>query len=178
MTLVPALRKAAWILAAASSVALGALLLLSVVLYFLVSYGQPAGTYTGQDYDRALSWVLAGMLAGAWALAVVIIRLPVRYRRLRALARSDGLCLTRWLAGQQSWRLAWMLMGFNGPVMVVVAVAGALAAIALSYHSAPAGAVLWAAAGGCAAAAAATAVQVAALRCQAARRGTRAQSAG
>jgi len=56
-------------------------------LYFMVSYTQPADTYTGQGWDRAMSWVFLGMLVGASALAIAVVRLPVSYRRL--LARPE-----------------------------------------------------------------------------------------
>ena len=64
------------------------------------------------------------------------------------------------LANQQLWRLARTLMTFNAPIMIVIAVVAAFTAIATSYHRAPAGALLWAAAAGMITAASATALKV------------------
>ena len=72
--------------------------------------------------------------------------------------------MKEWLASQQLWRLARTLMTFNTPIMVVTAVVAALTAIAISYHRAPAGALLWAAAAGAIFAASLTALEVFLLR--------------
>jgi hypothetical protein len=140
------------------------LVLLADAFYFLVAYAQPVDSYTGQDWDRAMSWVLLGVLAAASALVFAVVRLPVSYGRLRASARSGGRGVREWLASQQLWRLAGTLMIFNTPVMIVTAVVAALAAIAVSWHRAPAGALLWAAAAGVIAAASVTALEVFLLR--------------
>jgi hypothetical protein len=100
------------------------------------------------------------MLVAAFALAIAIVRLPVSYRRLRASARSDGQGVKEWLANQQLWRLARALMTFNAPIMIVIAVVAVFTAIATSYHRAPAGALLWAAAAGMITAASVTALEV------------------
>jgi hypothetical protein len=170
--------KGTWVLAGIASIALCVLVLLVDALFFLMSYTQPVDTYTGQDWDQAMSWVLLGMLVAASALAVVVVRLPARYRRLRAAARSGGHGVKEWLARQQVWRLARILMGFNCPIMIVAAVLAALVAIATSFHNAPAGALLWAAAGGVITAALATAVEVFLLHYGILHRKTRAQSVG
>jgi MFS family permease len=170
--------KGTCVLAGAASFALCVLVLLADGLYFLMSYTQPVDTYTGQDWDRAASWFLLGILVAASALAVAAVRLPARYRHLRASARSSGHGVKEWLAHQQGWRLARMLMGFNCPIMIVGAVLVALVAIATSFHHAPAGALLWAAAGGVITAAMMTAVEVFLLRYKMLHRKTRAQSFG
>jgi hypothetical protein len=156
--------RGTWVLAGIVAVALWLLVLLADAFSFLVSYTQPLGAYTGQDGDRAESWVLLGMLVAASALAIAVVRLPATYRSVRASARSDGQGVRDWLARQQLWRLARMLMSFNGPLMIVAAVAAALTAIAISYHDAPAGAPLWAAAAGLMTAAVITALEVFLLR--------------
>jgi hypothetical protein len=68
--------------------------------------------------------------------------------------------LKEWLASQQLLRLARALMTFNAPIMIVIAVVAVSTAIATSYHRAPAGALLWAAAAGTVAAASVTALEV------------------
>jgi multisubunit Na+/H+ antiporter MnhG subunit len=155
-----AVRMGAWLLAGVAVLALWVLVLLADAYSFLVSYTRPLGAYTGQDGDRAMSWVLLGLLVAASALAIAVVRLPVSYRRLRASARSDGQGVKEWLASQQLWPLARALMTFNTPIMIVTAVVAVLTAIATSYHRAPAGALLWAAAAGTAAAASVTALEV------------------
>ncbi|HEX9519501.1 MAG TPA: hypothetical protein VF940_25395 [Streptosporangiaceae bacterium] len=170
--------KGTWVLAGIASIALWVLVLLVDGLDFLMSYTQPVGTYTGQDGDRDAFWVLLGMLVAASALAVVVVRLPARYQRLRASARSGGHGVREWLAHQQGWWLARMLTGFNCPIMIVAAVLVALVATATSFHNAPAGALLWAAAGGAITAAMTTAAEVFLLRYGMLHRKTRAQSLG
>lgn len=159
-----AVRRSAWLLASVAVIAFCLLVLLADALFFLESYTQPVDTYTGQDWDRAMSWVVLGLLVAASALAFAVVRLPVSYQRLRASARSDGRDVREWLARQQLWRLARVLMAFNVPVMIVIAVVAVLTAIAASWHRAPAGALLWAAAAGVIIAAPATALEVFLLR--------------
>jgi hypothetical protein len=161
----PTVRRGAWLVADVAVIALWLLLLLADVLYFLVSYTQPADSYTGQDWDRAMSWVFLGMLVAVSALAIVVVRLPVTYRRLRTSARSSGQGVMEWLANQQLWRLARMLMTFNAPIMIVIAAVAVFTAIVSSrQQSAPAGALLWAAATGMSTAVPATALEVFLLR--------------
>jgi hypothetical protein len=130
-------------------IALWLLVLLADALFFLESYTQPTDSYTGQDWDRAMSWVLLGILVAASALAFAVVRLPVTYRRLRTSAGSNGVGLPELLASQQLWRLARILMTFNTPIMIVVAAVAAYTAVATSHQqSAPAGTLLWATAAG------------------------------
>jgi len=75
-----AVRRGAWLLVSVAVLAFWLLILLADVLCFLVSYTQPVDSYTGQDWDRAMSWVLFGMLVAASALAIAVVRLPVSYR--------------------------------------------------------------------------------------------------
>lgn len=159
------MRRGAWILAGVVVIALCLILLVSDVLIFLVSYTNPANSYTGQDDDRAVSWFWLGMLVTACALAFAIVRLPVTYRRLRALVRSNGQGVTVWLASQRFWRLAWILMTFNTPIMIIIAAVAAYEAVVTSRpQSAPAGTLLWAAAVGVIIAASITALEVFLLR--------------
>jgi hypothetical protein len=81
--------RGTWVLAGITAVALWVLVLLVDALFFLMSYTQPVDTNTGQDWDRAMSWVFLGMLVAASALAIAVVRLPVTYRRVRASARSN-----------------------------------------------------------------------------------------
>jgi hypothetical protein len=159
-----AVRRGVWLLAGVAVIAFWVLVLLADALYFLVSYTQPVDSYTGQDWDRAMSWVLLGMVVAVSALAIAVVRLPVSYRRMRASARSKGQGVKEWLASQQPWRLARTLMTFNSPTMIVAAVVAAFTAVATSYHRAPAGALLWAAAAGMIIAASVTALEVFLLR--------------
>jgi hypothetical protein len=142
------------------------LVLLADALFFLVSYTQPPDSYTGQDWDRAMSWVVLGMLVAASALAFAVVRLPVTYRRLRASARASGHSVPELLARQQLWRLTRVLMTFNTPIMIIIAVAAAwTAVVTTSYQqSAPAGTLLWAAAAGAIIAVSLTTLEVFLLR--------------
>jgi hypothetical protein len=161
----PTVRKGAWLLAGVAVIALWLLVLFAAVFSFLVSYTKPLGSYTGQDWDRAMSWVFLGMLVAASALAFVVVRLPVAYRRLQFSARSNGQGVKEWLASQQLWGLARMLMTFNAPVMIVLAVVATFTAVAtFDLQNAPAGALLWAAAAGIITAASITTLEVLLLR--------------
>lgn len=153
-----------WVLAGITSIALWVLVLLADGLFFLFSYTSPDDSYTGQDWDRAMSWVLLGMLVAASALAFAVVRLPISYGRVRTSARSSEQGVKEWLALQQPWRLARMLMSFNGPITIIAAVVAALTAVATSFHNAPAGTPLWAAAAGIITAVLTTAVEVFLLR--------------
>jgi hypothetical protein len=147
--------------------ALWLLLLVVDALSFLVSYAHPPDSYTGQDGDRAVSWVWLGMLVAASALAFAVVRLPVTYRRLRTSARSNGQGLTELLASQQLWRLTRILMTFNTPITIVIAAVVAYAVVITPHpQSAPAGTLLWAAAAGAIIAASITPLEVFLLRCQ------------
>jgi hypothetical protein len=158
-------RRGAWLFADVVALGLWLLVLLADALFFLVSYTQPADSYTGQDWDRAMSWVLLGILVAASALAFAVVRLPVTYRCLRISARSNSQGLTGLLASQQPWRLARILMTFNTPIMIVMAAVAAYAAVATSHQpSAPAGTLLWAAAAGVIIAASITTLEVFLLR--------------
>jgi hypothetical protein len=145
-------------------IALWVLILLGDVLFFLTSYSQPADSYTGQDTDRATSWFLLGVLVAASALAIAVVRLPVSYRHLQALARFNGHGVKKWLSIQHPLWLARTLLTFNVPIMIVIAVAAVITALVTSGQSAPAGTVLWAAAAGIIAAAPVTALQIFLLR--------------
>jgi hypothetical protein len=153
------LGKGAWVLAGIASIALWVLVLIADALSFVVSYAQPFGSYTGQEWDRAMSWVLLGILVAASALVIAVVRLPARYRHVLASARSGDQSVKEWLACQQPWRLTRLLMGFNGPITIAAAVVPMLVAIASSFRHAPAGALLWAAAAGMITAALITAVE-------------------
>jgi hypothetical protein len=156
--------KGTWVLAGIASIAMWVLVLLADSLFFLFSYTQPVDSYTGQDWDRAMSWVVLWMLVAASALAFAVVRLPAGYGRVRTSARSSGQGVKEWLAHQQPRRLACMLMSFNCPITIVVAVVAALTAVATTFHNAPAGVPLWAAAAGTITAALITAVEVFLLR--------------
>jgi hypothetical protein len=141
------------------------LLLLEDALLFLESYSGPMGSYTGQDWDRAMSWVVLGMLVAASALVFAVVRLPVTCRSLLTSARSNGQGLIESLASQRPWRLARILMAFNTPVMIVIAPVATLTVV-ITFHDqgAPAGVLLWAAAAGVVIAASITALEVFLLR--------------
>src|SRR5258706_7782369 len=79
------------------------------------------------------------MLVAASALAVVVVRLPARYQRLRASARSGGYGVREWLAHQQGRRLARRLTGLNCPIMIGAAGLGAHVGTATPFHYPPAG---------------------------------------
>jgi hypothetical protein len=159
------LRKGAWILAGAAVIALCLLLLIGDVLIFLVSYSNPADSYTGQDGDRAVSWIWLGMLVAASALAFAVVRLPVTYRRLRDSATANGQGLTTLLAGQHFWRLVRTLMTFNTPIMIVVAAVVVYETVVTTHpQSTPAGTFLWAATAGVIIAASVTTLEVFLLR--------------
>jgi hypothetical protein len=157
-------RRVAWLLACVAVTALWVLILLADGLFFLMSYTQPADSYTGQDWDRAASWFLLGLLVTASALAIAVIRLPVVYCRLRALARFNGYGLKHWLARQHPLWLARTLMTFNAPIMIIIAVGTVITALVVLNASAPAGTVLWTAAAGLIAAGPVTAVEIFLLR--------------
>jgi len=140
-------------------------LLVADGLSFLISYANSADSYTGQDFDRAVSWYWLGMLVAASALAFAVVRLPVTYRRLRAAARSNGQGLIEFLASQQLWRLTRILMTFNTPITIVIAAVAAYTVVVTSHpQSAPAGILLWAAAAGVIIAASITTLEVFLLR--------------
>ena len=146
-------------------IALCLVLLVADALSFLVSYANPANSYTGQDLDRAVSWYWLGMLVAASALAFAVVRFPVTYRRLRASARSNRQSMTELLASQQLWRLTWILMTFNAPITIVIAAVAAYRVVVTSHpQSAPAGILLWAAAAGVIIAASITMLEVFLLR--------------
>ena len=141
-------------------------LLVGDALFFLISYSNPADSYTGQDFDREASWYWLGMLVAASALAFAVVRLPVTYRRLRAPARSNGQSLTELLASQQLWRQTRILMTFNAPITIVIAAVAGYAVVNSRPQGAPAGTLLWAAAAGVIVAASITMLEVFLLRCQ------------
>lgn len=99
-------------------------------LYFGMSYGQPPDTYTGQDWDRAASWLMLAVSMAAIALAILTGYFPARLRRIRAHARGDGLGLLPWLGTQRRAFLFGNLVAVNLPLMVFLLVAGMLIAIA------------------------------------------------
>jgi hypothetical protein len=160
----PIVVRGTWLLASFAAIAFWVLMLFADGLLFLQSYTEPLGTYTGQEWDRGASWLLLGVLVGASALAIAVVWLPAAYRRIRILARAEGQGVLGWLARRRQWRLAGMLMSFNGPLVIVMAVAAMLTAIATSYHRAPVGAPLWAAGAGIVTAAVITAVEIFLLR--------------
>ena len=160
----PVARAGAWLLACVAVIGLWLLILIADALLFLMSYTQPADSYTGQDTDRAGSWFFLGVLVAVSALAVAVVRLPVRYLRLRAMARSDGYGVTQWLARQHPLGLARTLVNFNVPIMIVIAVVAVVAFIATFGQTPPAGALLWAAAAGMITAYPVTALEVFLLR--------------
>ncbi len=56
-------------------------------LTFLFSYGNPAGSYTGQGDDRVAAWRLLGLAAVLWVLAIaILIRPTIRQWRNRSSA--------------------------------------------------------------------------------------------
>lgn len=57
--------QGAWFFASVAVLAFWLLVLLADALYSLVSYMQPVDGYTGQDWHRAVSWVLLGVLLRA-----------------------------------------------------------------------------------------------------------------
>ena len=164
MKLWPTVRRGAWLLACAAVIALWVLILLADGLFFLMSYTQPGDSYTGQNSDRAASWFLLGVLVAASALAIAVVRLPVSYCHLRALARFNGRGVKEWLASQHPLWLARTLMAFNAPIMTVLAVVAVVATLVAFNDSAPAGTVLWTAAAGMIAAAPVTALEIFLLR--------------
>jgi hypothetical protein len=153
-----------WFLAGIVAIAFWVLMLFADGLLFLQSYTQPLGTYTGQEWDRAASWLFLGVLVGASALAIAVVWLPAAYRRIRILARAEGQGVLGWLARRRLWQLAGMLMSFNCPLVITTAVAAMLSAIAISYHRAPPVAPLWAAGAGMVTAAVITVVEILLLR--------------
>jgi len=160
----PTVIRGTWFLAGTAAIAFWVLILFADGLLFWQSYAEPLGTYTGQEWDRAASWLLLGLLVGASALAIAVVWLPTAYRRIRVLARANGQDVLGWLVRRRPWQLTIMLMSFNAPLVIVAAVAAVLAAIAISYHQPPAGAALWAAGAGIVIAAVITAVEIFLLR--------------
>jgi hypothetical protein len=63
--------KDAWVVSAVATALIALLISLMIALYFDMSYGQPADTYTGQDWDRAASWLMLTPSMAAIALAVL-----------------------------------------------------------------------------------------------------------
>jgi hypothetical protein len=122
--------KGAWVVSAVA-IALGALFVaLMTALYFDMSYGQPPDSYTGQDWDRAASWLMLALSIAAVALAVLIGYIPVRLRKLRACAQAASRRLLPWLGAQRPTFQFGTLLSFNLPFAVFLVDVGLLIAIA------------------------------------------------
>jgi len=122
--------KGAWVVSAVAIACMALFIALMTALYFDMSYGQPSDSYTGQDWDRAASWLMLTLSMAAIALAVLSGYIPVRLRKLRACARATSRSLLPWLGAQRPTFQFGTLLSFNLPLTVFLSDVGLLIAIA------------------------------------------------
>jgi hypothetical protein len=121
--------KAAWVVSAVATVLMALFITLMTALYFDMSYGQPADSYTGQDWDRAASWLMLTLSMTAIALAALISYIPARLRRLRARAHAANCSLRPWLGAQRPAFRFGILLSLNLPLTVLLVDVGVLITI-------------------------------------------------
>src|SRR5258708_39500681 len=88
--------KAAWVVSAVAAAAMAVFIASMTALYFDMSYGQPLGTYTGQDSDRAASWLMLALSMAAIAVAVLVGYVPGPLPRVPGAGGRAGPGLGAW----------------------------------------------------------------------------------
>ena len=97
-----ALSRTAWIAAGLAAIAAWVIVAFVTLFTFLVGYGSPPGTYTGQTDDRQGAWEFLIILAVLSVIVALCVVWPlIRWRRGRAKARAPE---CRSGAGGPSWR--------------------------------------------------------------------------
>jgi hypothetical protein len=129
--------KGAWVVSAVATALMALVIALITALYFDMSYGQPPDTYTGQDWDRAASWLMLTLSMAAIALAVLIGYVPARLRKLRARAHASRRRLLPWLSAQRPPFQFGTLLSFNLPLTVFLLDVGLFIAIGQSRLAPP-----------------------------------------